>query len=110
MTNKINNNQLNVLNKPLELCSFKPLTGFYRDGYAKTGPDDTGSHVVCAVLTDEFLEYSKSMGNDLITPRGNFPGLKQGDRWALCKFRWMQAYEAGKACPVILEATNKHAL
>ena len=68
MTNKINNNQLNVLNKPLELCSLKPLTGFYRDGYAKTGPDDTGSHVVCAELTDEFLEYSKSMGNDLMTP------------------------------------------
>ena len=77
--------QLNVLDGPLELCSLDPLTGYYRDGYAKTGPDDTGSHVVCAELTDEFLEYSKSMGNDLMTPHPQygFPGLKQGDRWAL---------------------------
>ena len=104
--------QLNVYNKPLELCSTNPLTGFYRDGYAKTGPNDTGSHVVCAIVSQEFLDYQKSMGNDLITPHPeyNFPGLKAGNRWAVCKFRWKQSYEAGKGCTVILGATNKQAL
>ena len=104
--------QLNVYDKPLELCSLNPLTGFYRDGYAKTGPNDSGSHVVCAIVSQEFLDYSKSMGNDLITPRPeyNFPGLKEGDKWALCKFRWLQGYNAGKGCKVVLGATNKQAL
>jgi len=102
--------QMNVFGKPLKLCSLDPLTGWFRDGYAKTRADDTGVHVVCAQMTDEFLEFTKGMGNDLSTPRGGFPGLKAGDQWALCALRWRQAYKAGYAPKVVLEATNEKAL
>jgi len=88
------------------------MTGFYRDGCCATGPQDTGRHVVCAVMTEEFLEFTKSKGNDLSTPipAFRFPGLKPGDRWCLCALRWKEAYEAGKAPLVKLEATHEAAL
>ena len=88
----------NVLGEPLDLCSFKPMTGFYRDGCCNTGQEDIGSHTVCAVMTSAFLEYSKSRGNDLSTPMPElgFPGLKPGDRWCLCAPRWQEAFEAGQ--------------
>lgn len=102
----------NVLGTALQPCSVDPLTGFYRDGGCRTGPDDYGTHVVCAVMTDAFLQFSRGRGNDLITPRPswNFPGLKDGDRWCLCVSRWAEALEAGVAPPVVLEATNRRAL
>ncbi len=108
----MDNQQLNVNDQPLEVCGLEPLTGFYRDGYANTGPEDFGSHTVCAVVSKEFLEQQKLAGNDLITPmpQYNFPGLKPGDRWAVCASRWQQAYENGAACAVVLDATNKAAL
>jgi len=108
----INDNQLNIFSEPLEICSLDPLTGFYRDGYCKTGPQDYGSHTVAAVISDDFLEFQKSLGNDLSTPKPmfNFPGLKHGNRWAVCASRWLQAYKAGRACRVILAATNIKAL
>src|ERR1700722_16377375 len=83
----------NVLGEPLEICSIKPMTGFYRDGCCDTGREDFGSHAVCAVLTSDFLEFSKSRGNDLSTPMPEFgfPGLKPGDRWCLCAPRWREA-------------------
>lgn len=104
--------QLNVLGDPLQMCSTEPLTGFYRDGYTTTGPDDVGSHTVCAVVTEEFLEHQRAVGNDLSTPmpQYGFPGLKPGDRWAVCAGRWLQSYEAGVASPVMLGATNEAAL
>ena len=88
----------NVLGEPLEICSIKPMTGFYRDGCCDTGREDFGSHTVCAVLTSAFLEFSKSRGNDLSTPMPEFgfPGLKPGDRWCLCAPRWREAFEAKK--------------
>jgi len=88
----------NVLGTDLQTCCFEPKTGFYRDGYCKTGSDDVGTHVVCAIMTQEFLEFSKSKGNDLITPIAyyQFPGLKPGDKWCLCVSRWKEAYESGK--------------
>ena len=102
----------NVLGGPLAECSRDPVTGFYRDGCCATGPDDFGRHVVCAVVTEEFLAYSRSLGNDLMTPRPefSFPGLKAGDRWCLCVSRWREALGAGVAPPVILEATHEAAL
>ena len=102
----------NVLGSALKACCFKPLTGFYRDGYCRTGPGDTGSHVVCAIMTEEFLKFTRSRGNDLSTPLPyfNFPGLRPGDQWCLCASRWREAYLAGVAPPVILEATHKKAL
>lgn len=102
----------NVLGGPLQACCFEPMTGFYRDGFCRTGPGDHGVHAVCAVMTEEFLEFSRSRGNDLITPRPEFqfPGLKPGDRWCLCASRWKEAYDAGCAPPVILEATHISAL
>lgn len=102
----------NVLGGPLAPCSLDPKTGFYRDGCCATGPDDFGRHVVCAVVTADFLAYSKSKGNDLTTPRPefSFPGLKPGDRWCLCVSRWSEALEAGVAPPVVLEATHEAAL
>lgn len=102
----------NVLGKPLESCCTKPLTGFYRDGYCRTDEHDQGRHVVCAVVTDEFLKFSRQQGNDLMTPRPEmrFPGLKAGDKWCLCVLRWREAYEAGKAPPVVLAATAERAL
>jgi len=102
----------NVLGGPLESCCTDPVTGFYRDGYCHTGPGDAGLHTVCAEMTTEFLEYSFSRGNDLITPRPEFgfPGLKAGDRWCLCVTRWQEALGAGCAPPVILEACHASAL
>jgi uncharacterized protein len=104
--------QRNVLGEPLVVCSVEPLTGFYRDGYCNTGPDDLGSHTVCTVITAEFLEHQRSVGNDLSTPlpQYGFPGLKPGDQWGVCAGRWLQAYEAGAAAPVVLAATNEAAL
>lgn len=104
--------ELNVFGEPLALCSSSPLTGFYRNGHCSTGPDDAGRHVVCAVMTDEFLAFSKSAGNDLTTPRPefNFPGLKAGDRWCLVALRWAEALNAGMAPRVVLAATHQGAL
>ena len=100
--------QQNVFGEPIELCCNDPLTGFYRDGHCNTGPNDLGAHTVCALMTDEFLEYSASAGNDLSTPRPefNFPGLVAGNRWCLCAMRWEQAHRAGKAPKLYLKATN----
>jgi uncharacterized protein (DUF2237 family) len=102
----------NVLGGELESCCTDPMTGFYRDGFCKTGANDVGRHTVCAELTDEFLEFSLSRGNDLITPHPEFgfPGLKAGDKWCLCVLRWREALEAGVAPPIILEATNQASL
>jgi uncharacterized protein (DUF2237 family) len=102
----------NVLNGELKCCCMKPLTGFYRDGFCKTGADDRGSHTICVRVTDEFLAFSKSRGNDLSTPRPEFqfPGLKDGDKWCLVAVRWQEALEAGAAPEVILEATHEAAL
>lgn len=104
--------QRNVLGGELQVCSTEPLTGFYRDGFTTTGPDDFGSHTVCAVVTAEFLEHQRAVGNDLSTPlpQYGFPGLKPGDRWAVCAGRWLQSFEAGVASPVVLAATNEAAL
>ncbi len=96
--------------RALETCSTDPMTGWFRDGTCRTGPRDRGTHVVCARLTDEFLRFSKSKGNDLITPRGSFPGLKEGDKWCLCALRWREADEAGKAPPIVPGATHEKAL
>ncbi len=102
----------NVIDGNLEVCCTSPMTGFYRDGLCRTGGQDFGSHVVCAQVTSEFLEFTKSRGNDLSTavPDFNFPGLKPGDRWCLCASRWQEALEAGVAPPVILSATHARAL
>jgi uncharacterized protein (DUF2237 family) len=104
--------QSNVLGEELEACSLEPLTGFYRDGYCTTGPEDIGSHTVCTVVTAEFLEQQRSVGNDLSTPlpQYGFPGLAPGDRWAVCADRWLQSYEAGVRAPVVLRASNEAAL
>jgi len=106
------NNDLNVLGEPLQPCSMNPLTGFYRDGCCKTGEDDSGKHIVCAQMTEDFLNYTKSRGNDLSTaiPQFGFPGLKPGDQWCLCASRWKEALDAGKAPPVQLRATHEAAL
>lgn len=100
--------QKNVLGGPLALCSEDPVTGFYRTGCCETGPQDHGVHTVCAIMTAEFLSFSKDKGNDLSTPRPEFgfAGLKPGDQWCLCASRWLEAYEAGKAPLVSLAATN----
>jgi hypothetical protein len=105
-------NAKNVIDGNLEVCCNSPITGFYRDGFCRTGGQDFGSHVVCAEVTVEFLEFTKSRGNDLSTPVPdfNFPGLKPGDRWCLCASRWQEALEAGVAPPVILSATHARAL
>ncbi|NHF60476.1 DUF2237 family protein [Flavobacteriaceae bacterium TP-CH-4] len=102
----------NILGGELQSCCFQPMTGFYRDGYCRTGPEDVGTHVVCAIMTDEFLRYTKAQGNDLSTPipHFKFPGLKPGDQWCLCASRWKQAYLVGKAPEVVLEATHEKAL
>jgi len=100
--------QKNVLDSELQDCGISPMTGFYRDGCCNTGPGDIGTHTVCAIMTDEFLVYSKSKGNDLITPRPefDFPGLKAGDAWCLCALRWEEARQAGCAPRVKLTSTN----
>jgi hypothetical protein len=102
----------NVFGEPLQSCCINPLTGFYRDGFCRTDEHDHGTHTVCSIVTEEFLKFSKSMGNDLITPRPEyqFPGLKPGDKWCLCAFRWKEAFEAGVAPKVVLEATNEKTL
>ena len=102
----------NVLGTTLQACCFDPKTGYFRDGYCKTRMDDVGTHVVCAVVTQEFLTFTKSRGNDLETPfpQYDFPGLKPGDKWCLCVLRWKEALDAGVAPPVVLESTHKVAL
>jgi uncharacterized protein len=102
----------NVLGTELKCCCLKPLTGFYRDGFCKTGIDDVGRHTVCVIATEDFLEFSKSVGNDLSTPRPefNFPGVKAGDKWCLCALRWKQALDAGFAPNVVLESTHEATL
>ena len=102
----------NVLGNDLETCSTNPITGFYRDGCCNTGQDDHGLHLVCAVMTDDFLAFSKSVGNDLSTPipAFGFGGLKHGDHWCLCVTRWKEALDAGCAPQVVLAATHISAL
>jgi len=100
----------NVLGGPLGLCCTDPMTGFYRTGRCDTGPEDQGSHTVCAQMTDEFLVFSSAQGNDLSSPGPGFPGLQPGDRWCLCAARWKEAFDAGLAPPVILAATHENAL
>jgi len=102
----------NVLGEPLTQCGRDPLTGFFRDGCCNTGEDDSGLHLVCAIMSDEFLQFSRSRGNDLITPapRYGFAGLKSGDRWCLCVSRWREALDAGVAPKVDLHATHISAL
>ena len=103
---------INVLGRPLENCSCNPITGYLRDGFCNTTPDDYGTHVVCAIVSDEFLKYSLSKGNDLITPKPewDFPGLKHGDKWCLCVSRWKEAVTANVVPKVDLSATNYVAL
>ena len=103
---------VNVVGGSLLPCSRDPLTGFYRDGCCATGPEDAGSHTVCAIVTAEFLEFSAAAGNDLSTPRPEwgFPGLAPGDRWCVCAARWLEAYDAGSAPQVVLAATHARAL
>ena len=103
---------MNVFRQPIVPCSFEPLTGFFRDGCCRTANDDTGTHVVCAIMTEEFLQFSVARGNDLVTavPEWNFPGLVAGDKWCLCALRWVEAWQAGAAPPVVLESTSIHAL
>lgn len=103
---------INVLGGPLESCSDNPVTGFFRDGMCNTCAEDQGSHTVCAVMTEEFLAFSKYVGNDLSTPRPEyrFPGLKPGDNWCLCAGRFMQAAEEGAGPSIRLAATNRRAL
>ena len=104
--------QRNVLGGEIAPCNSDPVTGFFRDGCCNTSPEDVGSHTVCAVMTDEFLAFSKARGNDLSTPRPefHFPGLKAGDRWCLCAPRWQEAFIAGMAPKVVLAATHERAL
>ncbi|WP_439130681.1 DUF2237 family protein [Polaribacter sp.] len=100
--------ELNVFNNPLQSCCTSPATGYFRDGFCRTVSEDVGTHTVCAIVTQEFLSYSAAKGNDLMTPipQWNFPGLKPGDKWCLCISRWLEAEKAGKAPPIILEATH----
>jgi len=102
----------NVLGGELEPCGSEPLTGFYRDGCCHTGPEDFGSHTICAVVTAEFLEHQQSIGNDLSTPvpMYGFPGLVPGDRWCVTAVNWLRAFEDGAACFVVLASTNERAL
>jgi uncharacterized protein (DUF2237 family) len=102
----------NVLGEPLEICSLKPMTGFFRDGCCDTSLEDVGSHTVCTLMTAAFLEYSRFRGNDLSTPvpEYGFPGLRPGDRWCLCAPRWQEAFNAGSAPRVVLRATHEGAL
>jgi len=102
----------NIFGEPLETCCIRPMTGYFRDGLCRTVSQDTGTHTVCAVMTDEFLIFSAAKGNDLITPIPyyHFPGLKAGDKWCLCVTRWLQAERSGKAPKLILEATHEKTL
>ncbi len=102
----------NVLGGPLEPCGTEPMTGFYRDGCCSTGDEDLGRHTICAVVTAEFLEHQRSIGNDLATamPAYRFPGLVPGDRWCVTAQNWLRAHEDGHACPVVLASTHERAL
>lgn len=102
----------NVFGKPLIACCTDPMTGYFRDGYCRTASSDQGTHVVCAIMTEEFLSFTKKRGNDLSTPipRRNFPGLKVGDGWCLCILRWLEAEKAGVAPRIKLDATDLRAL
>ena len=104
-----NKNILNVLGEPLQICSCEPKTGWFRDGYCHYDPLDSGNHTICCVMNINFLNYSKSQGNDLITaiPEYSFPGLNPGDHWCICLERWKEALNDGLAPPVVLEATNQ---
>ena len=104
--------QRNVLGGPLASCSERPMTGFFRDGCCATGPEDIGSHTVCTIVTEQFLSFSRQIGNDLSTPHPQlgFPGLEPGDRWCVCAARWLEAHESGCAPPVLLAATHERAL
>lgn len=100
--------QLNVLGTELQPCSFDPLTGYYRTGCCENRGDDPGLHTVCCRVTEDFLEFSREQGNDLITPmpQYGFPGLRPGDQWCVCATRWLEAHRAGRACEVVLESTH----
>jgi uncharacterized protein (DUF2237 family) len=102
----------NVLGGALEPCGTDPMTGFYRDGSCSCGPEDVGLHAVCAVMTRQFLDHQRAVGNDLVTPRPEwqFPGLRAGDRWCVVAARWQQSYDAGVAAPVVLASTHERAL
>jgi len=102
----------NVLGGPLEECSTDPMTGWFRDGCCATGPEDMGSHTICAFVTQEFLEHQRAIGNDLMTPmpQYRFPGLVPGDRWCVTARNWLRAYEDGAAAPVVLASTNEKVL
>ena len=104
--------ELNIFGEPLIPCCSDPMTGYFRDGFCRTISEDTGTHTVCAVVTEAFLEYSASRGNDLMTPipHWNFPGLQPGDKWCLCISRWLEAEKAGKAPCIVLEATHQKSL
>src|ERR1700754_463532 len=104
--------ELNVLGGPLEPCGTEPLTGFYRDGCCSTGPENVGLHTICAVVTAEFLEHQRSIGNDLSTPmpQFRFPGLMPGDRWCVTAVNWLKAYEDGRAAPVVMASTHERTL
>jgi uncharacterized protein (DUF2237 family) len=112
MTMRFDEGARNVLGTELVPCSLDPVTGFFRNGCCETGPDDLGLHTVCAVMTAEFLAFSKAHGNDLSTPRPQygFKGLKPGDRWCLCAPRWKEALDAGMAPQVVLESTHEETL
>jgi uncharacterized protein len=102
----------NVVGGELLECSAEPLTGFFRDGCCATGPEDIGSHTVCTIVTEQFLSFSRQIGNDLSMPQPQlgFPGLEPGDRWCVCAARWLEAHESGCAPPVLLAATHERAL
>ena len=108
----MSSDERNVLGEPLEPCGTDPMTGFYRDGCCTTGPEDLGSHTICVVVTADFLDHQRSVGNDLTTPRPElrFPGLVPGDRWCVVAPRWRQAHEAGRGAPVVLASTHERAL
>lgn len=101
---------LNVYGEPLQPCCYEPMTGWYRDGYCHTDPSDHSVHTVCVVVTEGFLTFSRSVGNDLSTPNPHFPGLKPGDKWCLCADRWVQAYQSGYAPLVFLDACHENTL
>jgi len=103
---------LNVIGTPLEVCCNDPKTGWYRDGFCHTDMSDPGMHSVCCVATQEFLDFSESIGNDLSTPKPEygFPGVKPGQRWCICAGRWLEAYKVGKSCPVVLEGCHEETL
>tara|TARA_E500000178_G_scaffold351650_2_gene413237 strand:- start:589 stop:1068 length:480 start_codon:yes stop_codon:yes gene_type:complete len=108
--NNLKTKQKNIYDKPLQVCSTDPMTGWKRDGKCSTHDDDSGTHVVCAQVNNEFLDYTKSKGNDLSTPSNSFAGLKEGDNWCLCALRWSQALKDGKAPLLNLDATNHKTL